>query len=239
MKKILKFENWNSKFRSESGGSGVNEMAKRPVACKINFEELRQSQIYADFLSLGFVEVNSAGVPRIDPIMQAGKTQAYGQVKHQSERQGSLKFIHPRLYPGDIIAIDYSGGVVKVPPVRVMWAQDAEGKRIPHSVPDIPQGQHRGLRAQEVFISNQKWAAPCPTVEEYKNRLEYMIKLLLTKEGFITTAERDNDEGGIEIIKRKIDEDAANAGKLKDIPASLSAEYDKLKKLANAGIFGL
>jgi hypothetical protein len=186
--------------------------ARKPRKCPIvDFGPLRESNVYKDLIGLGWVEVNAQGVERIDPALELGKTDLKYQVQFQGEKQGNLRFKHPN-FPMSI-RVNMNGRV---------WE-------------DAPSG-----KAYEINLGydyDPKWKKECLTVEEYKNRLEYLIKKLLHNEDFITYQELVNAEGGIEIIKRKLDEDPSSVTKLKTVPPSLKTDYDYLKAVDDFGLF--
>jgi hypothetical protein len=64
MSNVSKFNKW--KFVQE---------ARKPRKCPIiDFTPIRDSELYSDVISLGWVEVNAQGHPRIEPAMELGKT---------------------------------------------------------------------------------------------------------------------------------------------------------------------
>lgn len=200
MSNVSKFNNWKT----------LRE-ARKPRKCPIvDFTPLRESELYKDFTSLGWVEVNAQGKERIDPAMELGKTELTYQIQYQGEKQGNLRFKHPE-FPM-IVRMNLNGAI---------WQ-------------DAPSG--RAYRINLDYDHDPKWSQTCLTIEEYKNRLEYLIKMLLEKEGFITRQELVNKEGGVEIIKRKLDEDPQNIKKLKTIPTSLKDDNDFLKVSADFGL---
>lgn len=201
MKNLKKFDTW-----------GAVKEARKPRKCPIvDFGPLRESELYQDLISLGWVEVNAQGVERIDPALELGKTELKYQVQFQGEKQGNLRFKHPRY--ANSIRVNLNGRV---------WE-------------DAPSG-----KAYEIVLTydyDPKWKKECLSIEDYKNRLEYLIKKLLHDEGFITRQELTNAEGGVEIIKRKLDEDPALIGKLKTIPKSLEKDKGYLYAIKNIGFF--
>ncbi len=190
----------------------VNEV-RRPRKCAIvDFTPLRESPLYQDLISLGWVEVNAQGNKRIDPALELGKTELTYQVQYQGEKQGNLRFKHEK-FPDRIIRMNINGAI---------WE-------------DAPSG--RAYRINIEWDHDPKWFKECLSLDDYKDRLEYLIKKLLHAEGFITRQELLNTEGGVEIIKRKIDEDAVNVKKLRTVPPSLEKDADYLKAAADFGIF--
>lgn len=185
--------------------------ARKPRKCPIvDFTPLRESELYKDFTALGWVEVNAQGKERIDPAMELGKTDLTYQIQYQGEKQGNLRFKHAD-FPM-IVRMNLNGAI---------WQ-------------DAPSG--RAYRIDLDYDHDPKWSQACLTLEEYKNRLEYLIKMLLHKDGFIDRKELVNKEGGVEIIKRKLDEDPQNVKKLRTIPPSLKDDNDFLKVSADFGL---
>lgn len=201
MSKVSKFNIWR-----------VSE-ASRPRKCPIiDFTPIRESSLYQDLISLGWIEVNAQGKIRIDPALELGKTDLTYQVQYQGEKQGNLRFKHEK-FPDRIIRMNLNGAI---------WE-------------DAPSG--RAYRINIEWDHDPKWFKACMGIEDYKDRLEYLIKKLLHADGFITRQELLNTEGGVEIIKRKIDEDAENVKKLRTVPPSLKQDADYLKAAADFGIF--
>jgi hypothetical protein len=95
----------------------------------------------------------------------------------------------------------------------------------------------KAFRINIAYGSDPKWSEKCLSVEDYKNRLEYLIKKLLYEDRFISHDELLNKEGGVEIIKRKIDENVDNIKKLRTVPPSLQQDADYLKVSADYGLF--
>jgi hypothetical protein len=178
MEKILNFKIW----------SDVNEMARTPRKCPIlDFTSLRQSPLYNDVISMGWVEVDASGSPRISA--------------YQGEKLGNLRFKHSRLK--NIIRVNRDGTI---------WEVMSSGK------------SHR------IFLDskNSIWDRECFNLKDYESRLEYLIKKILYEDGFITRGELSNSEGGIEIIKRIIQENPKEINYLKNIPDSLKSEFKDL-----------
>jgi hypothetical protein len=186
--------------------------ARKPRKCPIvDFGPLRETELYKDLIGLGWVEVNAQGVERIDPALELGKTELKYQVQFQGEKQGNLRFKHPN-FPMSI-RVNINGRV---------WE-------------DAPSG-----KAYEIKLSydhDPKWSKECLNIEDYKNRLEYLIKKLLQLEGFISHKELINAEGGVEIIKRKLEEDPSLIKKLKTVPPSLEKDHGYLKAVDDFGFF--
>jgi hypothetical protein len=201
MNTLKNFDKWNS----------IKE-ARKPRKCPIlDFGPLRESTVYKDLISLGWVEVNAQGVERIDPALELGKTELKYQVQFQGEKQGNLRFKHERY--ANSIRVNMNGRV---------WE-------------DAPSG-----KAYEITLSydyDSKWTKACLTVDEYKDRLEYLIKKLLYDDGFINRNELVNAEGGVEIIKRKLDEDPTSVKKLRTVPPSLQQDQGYLKTVDEYGFF--
>ncbi len=200
MSNVSKFNKW--KFIKE---------ARKPRKCPIiDFTPIRESELYSDLISLGWVEVNAQGHPRIEPAMELGKTDLTYQVQYQGEKQGNLRFKHPA-FPM-IVRMNLNGAI---------WQ-------------DAPSG--RAYRIDCEWDHDPKWSQSCLSIEDYKNRLEYLIKMLLHIEGFISQKELGNTEGGVEIIQRKLDEDPQNVKKLRTIPPSLKNDNDFLQISADYGL---
>ena len=177
----------------------LNEVRK-PRKCPIpDFKEIRESTLYKDLISLGWVEVDAKMNPRLEAET------------FQGERQGNLRFKHPN-YPMSY-RMNLNGG---------MWQDALSG---------------RAYRIALEVDHDPKWYRKCLGLEDYKDRLEYLIKRLLWTDGFITDGELHNTEGGIEIIMRKLDENPENIKKLKTVPPSLKKDAGYLKKVEEFGLF--
>ena len=129
----------------------------------------------------------------------------------QGERQGNLRFMHPS-FPMSI-RMNLNGAI---------WE-------------DAPSGKAYRINIQ--WDHDPKWYKACLDMKDYENRLEYLIKKLLFKDGFINKNELLNVEGGVEIIKRKIDEDPTSVKKLRTVPPSLKDEAEYLKTMSAMGFF--
>ena len=201
-------------FDSWRNANSVNEMARKPRKCPIlDFGPLRESDLYMDLIGLGYVEVNAQGDERINPALEIGKTDLKYQIQFQGEKQGNLRFKHEK-FPGYTIRMNLNG---------VIWK-------------DFPSGR---AERWDTSYDSEKWSKECLSLEDYRDRLELLIKMLLEKDGFITRQELLNTEGGVEIIKRKIEENVDNIKKLKTVPPSLKKDAEYLKDLADSGLFGV
>jgi hypothetical protein len=179
--------------------------------CKIlDFTPLRESDLYKDLIALGYVEVNGRDQVRLED-------ERY-QVATQNELQGNLRFKHEKF--ARTIRVNLSGTV---------WEDD------PYNLEKRKSG--KAFRINIAYGSDPKWSKQCLDLEDYKNRLEYLIKKLLYEEKFITHNELLNEEGGVEIIKRKIEENADNVKILRTIPPSLKQDAEYLKTAADYGLF--
>jgi hypothetical protein len=131
--------------------------------------------------------------------------------RYQGERQGNLRFKHDKFEK--VYRINGNGK---------LWQEARSGK---------------AERISLEYDHDEKWLKQCLTLKDYEDRVQYLIKRLLWSDGFINSAELRNAEGGIEIIKRKLDEDADNVKKLTTVPPSLKSDYDYQKALADVGLF--
>jgi hypothetical protein len=186
----------DSKFNNLDGLDEIRKPKKCPI---FDFGPLRESELYADLISLGYTEVNAQGEPRLE------------NETFQGERQGNLRFMHPRFRLS--IRMNLNGAI---------WE-------------DAPSG--RAYRINIEWDHDPKWYKACLGLEDYKNRLQYLIKKLLEADGFITKKELTNTESGTEIILRKIDEDIENIKKLRTVPPSLKDNAEYLKNAAEYGLF--
>ena len=179
--------------------------------CKIlDFTPLRESDLYKDLIALGYVEVKGRDQVRLED-------ERY-QVATQNELQGNLRFKHEK-FPRTI-RVNLNGAV---------WEDD------PYNLERMKSG--KAFRINIAYGSDPKWTKECLDIEDYKNRLEYLIKKLLHAEGFITHDELLNKEGGVEIIKRKIDENVDNIKKLRTVPPSLKDDAEYVKTASDYGLF--
>jgi hypothetical protein len=249
MDKILKFENWSSQMRNIQGARHIDEMARSERKCPlVDFSSVRQSQLYRDLLSLGFREVNTFGQDRVEEIMKLGGSPIQGQVQYQGEKQGNLRFMHDRLYPGSIIRLQWKGQVPENDPAHntfnlkdtkthAIWI---DGVKDPRDTKTVVSGPKKDYKYEEYGLGSSgdpKWARYCPTYKDYENRIEFLIKMLLSNDGFINRSELFNSEGGIEIIKRKLEENPENIKKLVGVPESLKGDMQSLKNLDDLGFF--
>jgi hypothetical protein len=185
--------------------------ARKARKCPIlDFGPLRESELYQDVIGLGFVEVNAQGVERVQPALEIGKTDLKYQVQFQGEKQGNLRFKHVK-FPEYTIRLNINGKIWK----------------------DFPSGR---AEMWDTAYDESHWNRPCLNLEDYKNRLEFLIKMLLHHDKFITYSELLNKEGGVEIIKRKIEEDPQNIKILHTIPPSLKDDHDYIKTAADFGL---
>jgi len=129
----------------------------------------------------------------------------------QGERQGNLRFMHKRF--GRSIRLNMNGAI---------WEDEVTGKA------------HRIWIEQD---HDPKWFKNCLDMNDYETRLEYLVKKLLYDDSFITKEELVSIEGGIEIIKRKIEENPKNIKDLKTVPPSLEQDQGYLKRVNDFGIF--
>jgi hypothetical protein len=193
----------------------VNEV-RRARKCTIeDFTPLRESTLYKDLIALGWEEVNAQGYKRIDPALELGKTELTFQVQYQGEKQGNLRFKHEK-FPGKIIRTNLNGAIWEDP---------------------IPPATTKPVRISLEWDSDPKWERKCLTLDDYKDRLEYLIKKLLFAEGFISRTELGNKEGGVEIIQRKLAEDASSVRDLRVVPPSLQKDAGYIKKASDYGLF--
>jgi hypothetical protein len=120
---------------------------------------------------------------------------------YQGEKQGNLRFNHQRLK--NTIITNRDGAI---------WGVKPSGKY------------------DRIFLDfdDSFWRTECINLEDYKSRLEYLIKKILYEDGLISPQELSSREGGIEIIKRKIHENPENIKNLIDIPDSLKKEIGNL-----------
>jgi hypothetical protein len=200
MGQVSKFNEWKS----------IKEVRTKRKCTIPDFTPLRETDLYKDLISLGYVEVNARGEERL-------ADERY-QVAYQGEKQGNLRFKHEK-FPRTI-RMNLNGAVWEDDPYN--FDQDRSGK---------------AYRIQIEWDSDPKWYKACLTIDDYKNRLEYLIKKLLYEDRFITRSELLNVEGGVEIIKRKIDENIDNIKKLRTVPPSLQQDADYLKTAADYGLF--
>jgi hypothetical protein len=178
MGNILNFKEWDR----------INEMARNPRKCTIlDFTPLRQTQLYKDVISMGWMEVDSSGAPR--------------ESTYQGEKQGNLRFKHPRLK--NTIRTNRDGTI---------WEIKPSGK------------------SDRIFLDfdDSVWRTECLNLDDYRSRLEYLIKKILYEDGFISRGELGNAEGGIEIIKRIVQETPKELRFLRNIPDSLKEEFKNL-----------
>ena len=194
----------------------VNEVRRARKCPILDFTPLRDSEIYQDLVSLGWEEVNAQGYKRIEPAMELGKTDLTYQVQYQGEKEGNLRFKHEK-FPTKIIRIKMNTGII--------WKDP------------LPPAVGKPVRYDLQWDHDPKWTKVCPTIEDYKIKLEYLIKLLLFEDGFISRNELGNAEGGIEIIKRKLEEDAASVKDLRVVPPSLKKDAGYIKKASVYGLF--
>jgi len=131
---------------------------------------------------------------------------------YQGGKQGNLRFEH-KAFPRSI-RLNLNGAI---------WEDERTGKA------------HRITLDQD---ADPKWYKRCLTMADYETRLEYLIKKLLHRDGFITREESVNPEGAIEIIKRKLNEDPTNIKKLKTVPPSLEDDAGFLSTSNEYGLFG-
>lgn len=200
MGQVSKFDKWKS----------IKEVRTKRKCTIPDFTPLRETDLYKDLISLGYVEVNARGEERL-------ADERY-QVAYQGEKQGNLRFKHEK-FPRSI-RMNLNGAIWEDDPYN--FDQDRSGK---------------AYRINIAYGADPKWSQECLSVEDYKNRLEYLIKKLLYEEGFINHSELLNKEGGVEIIKRKIDENIDNIKKLRTVPPSLEQDADYLKTAADYGLF--
>lgn len=186
----------DSKFNNLADLDEVRKPKKCPI---FDFAPLRDSVLYSDLISLGYTEVNAQGEPRLD------------NETFQGERQGNLRFMHPRFKLS--IRMNLNGAI---------WE-------------DAPSG--RAYRIGIEYDHDPKWYKECLNLEDYQNRLQYLIKKLLKADGFITQQELINTESGIGIILRKIDENIENIKKLRTVPPSLKDNVEYLKTANEYGLF--
>jgi hypothetical protein len=173
---------------------------RKPKKCPIfDFGPLRESVTYGDLISLGYVEVNAQGEPRLE------------NETFQGERQGNLRFKHPRFRLS--IRMNLNGAI---------WE-------------DAPSG--RAYRINIEWDHDPKWYKACLGLDDYENRLQYLIKKLLHADGFITGKELTTVESGTEVILRKIDENIENIKRLRTVPPSLEKNVEYLKVAAEYGLF--
>lgn len=173
---------------------------RKPRKCPIvDFGPLRESVTYGDLISLGYVEVNAQGEPRLEAET------------FQGERQGNLRFKHPRYRFS--IRMNLNGAI---------WE-------------DAPSG--RAYRINIEWDHDPKWFKECLGLSDYQNRLQYLIKKLLFSDGFINKDELVSIESGTEVILRKIDENIENIKKLRTVPPSLEKNIEYLKVASEYGLF--
>lgn len=194
----------------------VNEVRRARKCPILDFTPLRDSTIYQDLIALGWEEVNAQGNRRIEPAMQLGKTELTYQVQYQGEKEGNLRFTHEK-FPDKIIRIKMNTGII--------WKDP------------LPPSTKKPIRLDLQWDHDPKWRQECPTIEAYKDKLEYLVKMLLHEDGFINRTELANAEGGVEIIKRKLEEDASLVRDLRVVPPSLKKDAGYIKKASDLGLF--
>lgn len=122
---------------------------------------------------------------------------------YQGGKQGNLRFQHSA-FPRSI-RLNLNGAI---------WEDEKTGK------------------AHRIYLdadTDPKWQKQCLNMRDYENRIEYLIKKLLQRDGFITREELVNSEGGVEIIKRKLKENPLSVKKLRTVPPSLKDDHDYLE----------
>ena len=139
----------------------------------------------------------------------------------QGELQGNLRFAHPDFK--DVIRVNANGRLWFDKPRKE--GSSNESGRTTEIVPEY------NVREK------QHWQGVCMTIEEYKIRLQFLIKHLLYEQKFIDKIEYLNTESPNEIIVRKLDEDAINIKKLRVLPPSLKQDKGYIKQADEWGLF--
>ena len=194
MQDLFKFNLWGF----------INEV-RRPRACPEelrDFTPLRKSIIYKDLYAFGYIESS--------PL--------------QGEKQGNLRFQHPDMQKA--IVFNRKGRIWEID------KRESGSNRSKENIiidPDIEMPIIRDVSTddsghEEIIIQGpgqKKYAGECLTLKDFEIKLEYLIKRLLWKQGWIETKDEVSDEAPGDMIIRIITENPNKIKTLKAIPPSM------------------
>lgn len=184
--------------------------------CKVlDFRPIRNSEVYKDMMELGFLEVIAENPAGIDVTGTA-------EQRYFKDRLGNIGFFHPSLerpgkrdYPyfnikhntvNDKNSSDYGMSYLTI---RVCTGPSKSGAEFP--------------RLAEVRRS-------CVTLEDYFDRMGFLIKYLVRSLGFpVTENELYSDESYQSLISRNLEENPALSSKLPVVPSSIKKSSETSK----------
>lgn len=187
----------------------VKEVRRAKKCPVLNFQPIRESDVYKDMQAMGWTEMiaeNPIGIEKTGPEEQ----------RYFKDRLGNIAFRHESMrgpkqgYPQYNIMHNGSIRVVVGP------SKSSEFPRL-----------------------NTDLRRACMTVEDYLFKMSFLIKYILKMEGFpITEAEVYGPESYKDVIRRKIEEDPSNVSKISVLPPSMKKADDLMKGASVLKRFG-
>lgn len=199
----------NKDMKSYKNFRSVKEVRRSKKCPVLNFQPIRESEIYKDMQAMGWTEMiaeNPIGIEKTGPEEQRYFKDRLGNIAFKHESMKSPKMGYPQYN------IMHNGSIRVV----VGPSKSSEFPRL-----------------------NTDLRRACMTVEDYLFKMTFLVKYILKMEGFpITESEVYGPESYKEVIRRKIEEDPSNVSKISVLPPSMKKSDDLMKGASVLKRFG-